>query len=64
MEETINGLKDKFNKFKSTKNGKIYIAIGVVFFLLGVVWKFVLIISVIMLIGYLIYKKSIKEKKK
>ena len=63
METTINDLKTKFNKFKSTDKGKLYIIIGLVFFLLGVAWKFVLILSVIMLIGYFIYKKSIESKK-
>lgn len=64
MDETVNELKAKFTKFKNTSDGKKILIVGIICFLLGVVWQIIAITAILMAVGYLVYKKSTESKKK
>lgn len=56
--------KNDITSFLNTKEGKKYMLVGIVAFFLGMLWKTVMIILLMVVIGYFIYKRKKKSESK
>lgn len=67
MKSDMNEYKEKFNKFKSTKEGKKLIMAFFIGVLVGILWKIIFIALVAMGVGYGLYvivKRGSKNESK